>query len=158
MRPTIRILLVSLSLLAAGCGTTSVNRAHPLLTPNSGQTARVYFLRPDEAIGMRRNAAAVRLADAELLTISPGHYCVVDMQPYAGNVLVESSFVERPENTLRTIKETRALEFRAGQTHYVLLEPTARGYAPIEVTADAAREAAATLAPVGAAANAPLED
>ena len=143
-------------LALVSCGSTSVNRSHPLVArPDDPESGRVYFLRPDEGFsGVRMNAAAVKVGGEELLTLRPGEYCLVHLKPYDGEVFVTSWGVVGGAMTRQT--EGGILEVVAGGVHHVYLYPIPTGYVPAQVTESEAREASAHLKAIGAAAIEPI--
>lgn len=161
----------ALSLLSA-CGTTTAVTSHPSLAETGdGNTAKVYFLRPDIGYtGVMRLAFTLSLDDKELLTLATGEYALAYLKPASGTVTVESWTVPQGSRGAMTkVKESRRFLFEAGKSYYLAFGPRTnlpqsplqqqRGgtsFAPVLITDAEAKGTADRTRPAGSALQDPI--
>ena len=110
------LLLIGLSpSFLSVCGFMAVIESHPSLAgAGDGNTAKVYFLRPDIGFyGVVGNAFSISLNGKELLTLEKGEYTLIYLQPVSGVVTVEASTVisHVGMNVMTKVKESRPFWF-----------------------------------------------
>lgn len=101
--------------LLSSCG-TAVVASHPSLAPTEdGNSAKVYFLRPDIGYaGVMQMAFTLSLDDKELLTLANGEYALAYLKPVSGAVTVESWTVPQG-GAMTKVKESRSFLFEGGR-------------------------------------------
>jgi len=144
--------------------------SHPSLAPTGdGNSAKVYFLRPDIGYtGVMKMAFTLSLNDKELLTLGTGEYALAYLQPVSGLVTVES-FTVVQGGAMTKVKESRHFSFETGKTYYLAfgprtLWPTSRNqqqwggtsFAPVLITDAEGRGTALRTRPVGSAVQDPI--
>ncbi len=166
----------------SGCAAisgTKVDLSHHLVSAATEPLfATVYFIRPqtERAMGFSDNALTVKVDGRTLLTIEKGDYTLVYMRPRVStDVTLENrtevgptissnsmsdadtpNWIQRGTWPTKVIGKTYQLEFAAGKTYYLLLEPVDGEFRGVhftvhDVTPFAAKEAVKDLRAVGVA-------